>query len=494
MYPSQRASKVAELPTRPIDLSGKRIVLLLQGGGALGGYQVGAFEALQAHLETIGRKIDWVVGISIGAINAAVIAGNRPEDLRPQYQPEGLLLNKDGKSRAPAIRPDRPSKLESLWKDILWPPADWLSPWSREYDSWLKACSAICSWSPLAPLVGKYIGWNLAAWGGQRNFFRSRLLSWENPWFAEFWRSPLPPGEAANYDTAPLRGLLTDPDKRYVDWDLINSPSGIQLSLGATDVEFGEMRFFSSFDSSADLWKKTTITASHVMASGALPPAFPPVQFDEDGSTKYYWDGGLFSNTPLQELQNEFYASDKPIVIFDILVWDRRGLVPRTMDESMWRQKCIQFGSRKRVAELIVENYENSKRPGPGLCICQVMYEYDSHSPTDAGDAEFAMSDAEFSHSAFMARRTLGRQDMQKALSRPWPVFTGHNASLYRVGTLDKHVETDQWAREAVSMRGFSSLQGEESRRSSQPDAAWTDLREWELHGPRGQSRFPASR
>ena len=231
MYPSQRASKVAELPTRPIDLSGKRIVLLLQGGGALGGYQVGAFEALQAHLETIGRKIDWVVGISIGAINAAVIAGNRPEDLRPQYQPEGLLLNKDGKSRAPAIRPDRPSKLESLWKDILWPPADWLSPWSREYDSWLKACSAICSWSPLAPLVGKYIGWNLAAWGGQRNFFRSRLLSWENPWFAEFWRSPLPPGEAANYDTAPLRGLLTDPDKRYVDWDLINSPSGIQLSL-----------------------------------------------------------------------------------------------------------------------------------------------------------------------------------------------------------------------------------------------------------------------
>jgi predicted acylesterase/phospholipase RssA len=504
-------------------------------------------------LDRIGQKIDWVVGISIGAINAAVIAGNRSEDLLPQ--------------------PGRPSKLQSLWNDILWPPSECLSPWSKEYDQWLKAWSAICWWSPLAPLVGKYVGWNLAAWGGQRNFFRSRLLSWENPWLAEYWRAPLPPRDAANYDTAPLCDLL----KKYVDWKRINmnrdsirlsgcelmssvsDPGGIpterenmvivaavnnvlhfrifdgkgnvvedtdetrltgqtrqiedlkkqlerlwpphqltgsekeqviaavisivghtRLSLGATDVETGEMRFFSSFDSRATrssdssepAWKKVNIGADHVMASGALPPAFPPVPIDEDNSTKFYWDGGLFSNTPLQELQNEFYASlfdlrmyslndisevptkgedliivaavnnmlhfrifdgegkrvvdtdeqklpeqarqiedlrkqleslwspheltgsdrqrviaavtsivsyrEKPTVIFDVLVWDRKGLVPRTMDESMWRQKCIQFGSRKKVAELIVENYQyiRERQPGPSLCICQVMYEY----------------------------------------------------------------------------------------------------------------------
>ena len=132
MDQSQQVSRIDELFTGPIDLSGKRIVLLLQGGGALGGYQVGAYEALQDHLERIGSKINWVVGISIGAINAAVIAGNRT--------------------------PDRLSKLESLWKDITWPPAECLSPWAGEYDWWLKACSAICWWSPLAPLVGKYIG------------------------------------------------------------------------------------------------------------------------------------------------------------------------------------------------------------------------------------------------------------------------------------------------------------------------------------------------
>jgi NTE family protein len=452
-----------------IDVTGKRIVLLLQGGGALGSYQVGAFEALQAHLEAFGRKVDWVVGISIGAINAAVIAGNKAEDLRPHYRPEDLLPLGNGNPQRPTATVDRPSKLELLWNDILWPPFDWLSPWAREYDSWLKAWSALVPWSPLSPLVGRYIGWNMAAWGGQRNFFRSRLLvPFLNPWLTEFWDAPFPASEVANYDTEPLFKLLTDPEKRYVDWDLINSGDGVRLSLGATEVKNGEVEFFNSFEPKNQfaLGQQKAIQAQHVMASGALPPAFPPVCIEG----KYYWDGGLSSNTPLQVLRDELFADPQSTVVFDILVWDRQGRVPKTMDEMMWRQKSIQFGSRKKIAELIVDDYDhkaddwdrratsrNMSQP-PSLTVCQVMYESEPADSMDPLDSEFAYSDAEFSISTFNKRRDLGRNDMRNAIYRATHVENvgGAHGVLYRYGTHHKHLETDRKVARAASVRAFA--------------------------------------
>jgi NTE family protein len=400
------------------DVRGKRVVLLLQGGGALGAYQVGAFEALQAHLERHGKeRIDWVAGISIGAINAAVIAGNKPEDLRP------------------SCGASPPSKLERLWKEISWPGA---APPARASDSppWR-------TWNERRELLARYAGFNWAATLGQSHFFDARLWSaWTNPWIAQWWRDDLKPSELGNYDTGPLRATLSDPG--LIDWGLINAPSGerTRLSLGAALVTDAEMEFFDS--------DALALSPEHVLASSALPPAFPPIRIDGKSAegepiAKYYFDGGVCSNTPLLDLQDEL--GTEPTIVFDIHVWDRQGAVPRTMDEVSWRQKCIQYGSRKRIAELIVDRHQH--RPAaaekPTLVIYQVMYEYKTGASGDPGDSAFAFSDADFSPASLELRRELGRRDMDTALESPKLVegVGGDRAALYRHGTYDKHVETD---------------------------------------------------
>ena len=85
-----------------------------------------------------------------------------------------------------------------------------------------------------------------------------------------------------------MRGTLND----LVDFDLVNS-GDVRLSLGAVNACTGEAVYFDN--------SSHTITASHVMASGALPPAFPPVEIDGE----WYWDGGIMSNTPLQHVAED---------------------------------------------------------------------------------------------------------------------------------------------------------------------------------------------
>jgi NTE family protein len=253
-----------------------RQVLVLQGGGALGSYQAGVYEALQGADVTP----DWVCGISIGAINAALIAGNPPE-----------------------------RRLERL----------------REF--WDMTSAGLLAQPPLLAGGGARMWFNeaSAAWiaaVGIGGFFKPRLIP-------PFFYPAGTPEALSFYDTAPLRATL----ERLVDFDLINTRK-TRFSVGAVNIRTGRLRFFDN--------ARETIGPEHVMASGALPPGFPPVVIEGES----YWDGGLVSNTPLDHVLDKGRRDD--LVIFQVDLFNSLGEVPRTILESAEREKEIRFASRTR--------------------------------------------------------------------------------------------------------------------------------------------------
>jgi len=259
-------------PVRPASYD-KKVGLVLQGGGALGSYQAGVYEALASS----EYAPDWVAGISIGAINAAIIAGNAPRD--------------------------RVDRLRSFWDEITAPTSLWpqstgaLAAWQR----WTSAVMAIAF--------------------GQPGFFSPQPQTW------------VPPDERVSfYSTSALRGTL----ERLVDFDRINAGKGIRLSVGAVDVETGEFAYFDSIE--------TAISAAHVMASGALPPGFPPIEING----KLYWDGGLFSNTPLQYMVDYYPRRSRVIFQVDLFPAHARHR-PVNLDEVYEREKDIRYSSRTRL-------------------------------------------------------------------------------------------------------------------------------------------------
>lgn len=250
-------------------------VLVLQGGGALGAYQAGAFEKLgQSEVE-----IDWVAGISIGAINAAIICGNPVET--------------------------RVERLRAFWDEITSDLA---------FAPWMWGAKPRSMYSELAAAE--------VALGGAPGFFRPRLAM-------ALW--PLSAHPALSfYDTAPLEATLND----LVDFDYLNN-HGPRLSVGATDIETGNFAYFDSTEMRLD--------ARHIMASGALPPGFPPVEIDGHS----YWDGGLVSNTPLQYVMEN--AGTDALCIFQIDLFSARGKVPGDIQDVQQREKDIRFSSRTRL-------------------------------------------------------------------------------------------------------------------------------------------------
>ncbi len=274
-------------PSRPLPATGSAhkpwrppgcdsIALVLQGGGALGAYQAGVYQALHQ----AGLRPDTVAGVSIGAINAAIIAGNQPER--------------------------RIARLKEFWEGITARP---VSLFPLAGDAARKATNA---WSAL-----------LTTTLGQPGFFTPNALS---PWI-----SPRGSKTATSYyDAAPLRETLL----RLVDFDLLNS-GAVRYAAGAVNVLNGNFAYFDTM-----LMK---ILPEHVMASGALPPAFPTVQIGTD----YYWDGGLVSNTPLQQVLDN--AANLHMLIFQVDLFSARGVLPRDMDDVLARQKDIQFSSRTRL-------------------------------------------------------------------------------------------------------------------------------------------------
>jgi NTE family protein len=273
------------------------VTLLLQGGGALGAYQGGVYEALaEANIHP-----DWVAGISIGAINAAIIAGNPPN-----------------------CRVDR---LREFWTRVTssarW---DWLgNPFgdlarSDDTRNLLNQMSA-----------------NFAAACGATGFFSARAgMPWLQPGGTL--------GAASFYDTGDLKHTL----ERLVDFDRLNAGM-TRFSAGAVNVRTGNFVYFDT--------NTHKIGPEHVMASGALPPGFPAVEIDGE----HYWDGGLVSNTPLQWVI-ESNPRRQDTLAFQVDLWSSQGALPRNLAQVATRHKEIQFSSRTRASTGQFKNVHRVQR------------------------------------------------------------------------------------------------------------------------------------
>ena len=293
------------------------IALVLQGGGALGAYQAGVMEGLTA----AGIEPDWVAGISIGAINAAIIAGNEPADRVAKLREFWNTVSR------PAAYPDAMAFMDAIVEPV--------DDWRREiWNSWN-------AWRALTE--------------GQRGFFTPRP--------ATALLGPQPPNAASFYDTAPLKATL----ERLVDFDRINA--GVtRLTVSAVNVETGN---FEVFDNQHGRWRKR-IRAEHIMASGALPPGFPAVAIEDPGPLEasrasgaprpvhYYWDGGLVSNTPLTQVLDDHPRRDT--LAFQVDLWSARGEVPTNVIDAQERVKDIQFSSRTRAITSMQAQEQRQRR------------------------------------------------------------------------------------------------------------------------------------
>jgi NTE family protein len=248
-----------------------QIVLVLQGGGALGSYQAGVYQALHE----AGIEPDWIIGTSIGAINAALIAGNEPEN--------------------------RLSRLKEFWKKMEQSPI-----WNFR-DAFPGFHEKLSYWSTVT--------------SGIPGFFRPNPLAHAGDFY------PLGPEHAGYYSTAPLEQTLG----QLVDFDLVNRCKP-RLTVGAAHVRSSQMCYFDS--------RNCELGVKHIMASGALPPAFPAVRIDGE----LYWDGGILSNTPTEVVFDDNPRRDS--LIFAVHLWNPSGAEPHTMAEVLNRHKDVQYSSR----------------------------------------------------------------------------------------------------------------------------------------------------
>lgn len=251
------------------------IALVLQGGGALGAYQAGVFEALsEASIQP-----RWLSGVSIGAINAAIIAGNEP----------GAQLD----------------RLRAFWELVssrkVW-------HYTPEGDIYRTIRNQASAW--------------MTMFGGLPGFFTARML---NPWCQMTGAG----GATSFYDTGELAKTLN----RLIDWTIINNQER-RLSVGAVNVRTGNFRYFDT--------ALERIGPEHIMASGALPPAFPAIRIENE----HYWDGGIVSNTPLQYLLELEEIHDT--LVFQVDLFSARGDLPRDMPAVLARHKDIMYSSRTR--------------------------------------------------------------------------------------------------------------------------------------------------
>jgi NTE family protein len=248
-----------------------RIVLVLQGGGALGSYQAGVYQALSE----AGIEPDWIIGTSIGAINASLIAGNS--------------------------RSERLPKLKEFWNRMKQNPIWNIRSAFPDFNERLSYWATISH--------------------GIAGFFRPNPLAHAGDSY------PLGAENAGYYSTAPLEKTLAD----LVDVDLLNRCEP-RLTVGAAHVRTSQMRYFDS--------SHCELSLKHIMASGALPPAFPAVRIDGE----LYWDGGILSNTPTEVVFDDNPRKDS--LIFAVHLWNPMGVEPSTMAEVLNRQKDVQYSSR----------------------------------------------------------------------------------------------------------------------------------------------------
>jgi NTE family protein len=262
----------------------EQTVLVFQGGGALGAYQAGVYQALHE----AGIEPDWIIGTSIGAINASLIAGNEPQN--------------------------RVARLREFWQRMAH------KTFWHQTSAWPLLSQTLSYWNTLGC--------------GIPGFFE--------PNHRAFWGTHIQLGadNAGYYSTAPLEKTLLE----LVDFSLVNQCRP-RLTVGAAHVRTSQMRYFDSRD--------MPLGVRHVMASGALPPAFPAVRIDGE----LYWDGGILSNTPTEVIFEENPRRNS--LIFAVHMWNPIGPEPETMWEVLHRQKDIQYSSR--VATHIARQLESHR-------------------------------------------------------------------------------------------------------------------------------------
>jgi len=265
-------------------------VLILQGGGALGAYQAGVYQNLMEH----HTPVDWVIGTSIGAINSALIAGNRPEA--------------------------RVAQLQAFWNSLA--PAPGPSMWPGMH-AWMNLPNSVATFGTLL--------------NGVEGFFKPRIgASWDI-------HAKVDLDKAGFYDTSPLKATL----EKYVDFDYLNS-GAMRISVCAVDIDNGQSAVFDS--------AKQKIGPEHIMASGALPPGFPPIEIDG----RAYWDGGVYSNSPLEVFLEANEKRDALCFMVDL--WDATENRPESIADALSRYKNIQYASRSAEQLLVHQRLQDLQR------------------------------------------------------------------------------------------------------------------------------------
>ena len=387
------AEAVAEPPTvagmesdAPLDVGQlwhkhQNTIVVLQGGGAMGAYQAGVY----AGLDEAGMDVNWLAGVSIGALNAALIAGNPP-----------------GR---------RIERLRQFWDRV-----------SAHMQLSLPAPLDV-----MRPLANRVHAALVIAFGVP-GFFVPRTVP---PLFA-------PEGTMkalSFYDTLPLKATLEE----LVDFDFINSQQ-VRLSLGAVDVRTGLSQYFDN--------TKMRLRPEHVMASGALPPGFPPVDIDGE----LYWDGGIVSNSPLTYVSDEAYDDDA--LVFQVDLFSAAGEAPRNLEQVNERVKDIQYASKmrfnlariKEVEELraalhrVIEKMPETLQSDPDVerlkavstrGAVTLVHFINRH---DTSSSQF--KDAEFSRATVKELWEAGEADVRDAIAHPeWRRLTdlGHGMRVYDI-------------------------------------------------------------
>ncbi|WP_232062309.1 DUF3734 domain-containing protein [Variovorax sp. PBS-H4] len=346
-----------------VDITTARKALVLQGGGALGAYQAGVYAGVyEKH-----KALDWVAGVSIGAINAALIAGNPPEL--------------------------RVARLREFWDLLSSGPAQRLPPgWGDR--------AFFNQWSA-----------NSTAMFGVPGFFKPR----NNPVLLLGGAAPV----LSYYDASPLKSTL----ERLVDFDRIND-CDMRLSVGAVNVRSGNSVYFDN--------TQQRIGPEHIMASGALPPGFAPVHIDGED----YWDGGIVSNTPLQYVLDT-HPRTEPLMVLQVDLFSARGSMPRTLAETLERQKDITYSSRTRmntdalasnmnlqqaVADLIAKLPAALRKDASVAAVCAQL----THEPIEIVHLiyrdkpyELESKDYEFSRVSVDEHWEAGLRDIRNTLEHP---------------------------------------------------------------------------
>ena len=341
-----------------------QVVLVFQGGGALGAYQAGVFQAMSE----AGISPDWIIGTSIGAINAGLIAGNEPNN------------------QLPALR--------EFWHRMA------------QKTSW--------SINSVFPQLAQTLSYWQTLTTGLPGFFEPNPQAFSGP------HVPLGSDRAGYYSTQPLRTTLNE----LIDVARLSTCSP-RLTIGAAEVSTSRMKYFDSRDMAIDL--------RHIMASGALPPAFPPIRIGED----LYWDGGILSNTPSEVVFEDYPRRDS--LIFAVHLWNPSGPEPATIWDVLHRQKEVQYSSR--IATHIARQQQTHR-------LRHVIFELARHIPesvrrtanvqdlADHGcksqmhvvrlmaprlDNEDQTKDVDFSPQGIERRWNAGLADTRRAIERaPW--------------------------------------------------------------------------